>query len=276
MATDCYTEDQMLLKRKDETDKKKKREGKLIEKIEFLDEKKDRYTEKERKELEDAERSKAHFQKEIDNQQEKRRLAIEKAESDFLKNTKYFYDSLSKVELKTQSIQKHYAELRAKMVKKQEKIVNTISTPALKKEAELLTKKSDSETTSESTVESQSEPESESEEEAPPPSRPVKMTSKIVNSNPQQQPKIITNTKRPDPVIEQAKRDRELVSDLDKQLQDNNARQMRNKSLLKAERDKIRQDEDKIDELERERDFLKDERQNLLARVPKGFKTSIG
>ena len=252
--------------------------------IQSQESKKDREKQQVEEEFERKyENLKADFDNAVKKIEDKKMKKLEIIQLNYQQALEHFSNNLQALEVSKMITEQTFKTQRERTERKKTHLANTIKTDKIKKEAEELLEKQESSSDSESSVESvkQPEPESESEEETPPPPppKPIKMAAKMLGSKSQEQPKIITNTKReqpPDPVLIQAQKEREIVSELDVQLRNNNDKRVRTQALLKAERCKINPDEDKIDQYERELDFLKDERFNLTSRMPKGFRTSIG
>lgn len=214
------------------------------------------------KQLEDKlENLKRKYDADVQNLEEKRDQKIKDQFVEYQKGIVYYTNQIANTEAKKAIVQQAFETQRTRHEKKKTKLANTIQTPKIKLETVELLENEESDSTQETVT---------------PPPQPKVQPKAVKPTVVKPSPELGNFQPESDPVLIKAARDREIVSELEKELQRNNAEDVRTLSLLKAERSKIKPDEDKIDEYERKRDFLKDERANLIARLPKGFRTSIG
>lgn len=220
--TQSMTEDQQYLENAKKFEQKKKKDERIVDKVEFLDEKVSRINNKEQTELQKLDSTKAYYRRirlsaerrletevaaleaRIDKINKRAEIEvtalearIEKVKQNIQDSITYADQMLEKVDVREEVFKNSISKQVKKTESKKETLVNKIVTPSLKKQAiALLEKKPEPEPEPESEPEqkTESESESEAEEEAAPPPKPIKMTPK--QPGVQQQPKIISNTKR--------------------------------------------------------------------------------
>ena len=291
MPSDSWTEDKTLVEQFEQRKQKKKQEQRVIEKIETLQDRKEKFTTRELEELGKIESARNYYRKirlaaEDTFQKTKADLEakisaieskIEGARRTADSSISYADEMIKKQDEREINFKRAIDRQLGRAEKKKETLVNTIETPTLKKQAEALLEKKP-ETESEPEPEPKSEPESESEEEAPPPPRIFKMKPKQVGvkSQGQQNPKIITNTKRvlaEDHQQEQeeyAKRDE--AKSKESKLGDLMTKIRIAKNQLVTLERQVNRDEDKIREKEVEVNSLKEEYKFLESSIPAPYR----
>lgn len=292
-------EDQLFIENIKKSEQKKKKDEKIVEKIESLDDKVSRYNNKEQEELQRLESTKTYYRRirlsaerriqtevsaleaRIEKIKQKAdaevtaiESRIEKVKQSIEETISYADQMLEKVDLREEIFKTGINKQVKKTESRKESLVNSIHTPSLKRQAEaFLEKKPEPEPELEPESETKSETESESKEKAPPP-KPVKMAPKQQGV---QQPKIITNTKRvklaEDHQREQeeyAKRDeaeskKSKLADLTMKIR------IAKNQLVTLER-QVNRDEDKIREKEVEVNSLKEEYRFLESSIPAAYR----
>ena len=215
---------------------------------------------------------KAEFDNAVKKIEDKKMKKLEIIQLNYQQALEHFSNNLQALEVSKMITEQTFKTQRERTERKKTHLANTIKTEKIKKEAEQLLEKDDSESDSVSSVESVKQPESESEEEAPPPPpKPLKMAPKVVGSKPPAQPKIITNTKREpklDAVEQKALEVEQRKEETGKVLGDLHTKIGVAKNQLVTLKRQVHRDDDAIREKEVEIDGLYQERQRLAATLP--------